>query len=69
MANDLVMLRIDLEGLRTALGERPEYPSDPAERELFLDRMLASFQCRIEEEAAEFAAGRGAFETCLFDAV
>lgn len=66
MTNDTILIRIDIDTLCETLRDRENIPEN---LEPILDRMMAAFQYKIEEQAQDFARGNGEFETCLFEAL
>lgn len=66
MTNDTILIRIDLTRVAEALNNRGLPETD---REQLLDRIMAAYQRRLDEDAREFEQGRGAFEACVFDAL
>ncbi len=67
MITDTIMVRVDIEALRTRISAR----SDCRERDtdIILERVLLALQRQIEQEIREFEDGSGCFESCLFEAI
>ena len=67
MTNDTIQIRIDLERIRELLRMREGVTDD--NREAIVDKMVAAYQHRMEEQTRDLERGQGEFEACFFDAL
>ncbi|HOG65209.1 MAG TPA: hypothetical protein PLD82_07210 [Spirochaetota bacterium] len=67
MITDTIMVRVDVESIRTRISARNDCPAQ--DTDIILERVLLALQRQIEQEIREFEDGNGCFESCLFEAI